>query len=136
MGLERSGFPDASKATKRTAVRVIAGGILLITILLAVTTGKAYLMTNQQTGTADAVTEWLGNTSFPTAGSTIRPSDVDLTIRGGSEVPPLTNLYTKLNILHGHQTKITLQVIPHKTQSYSSSLNRLARRGKSGNVVN
>jgi hypothetical protein len=93
-------------------------------------------MTNQQTGTADAVTEWLGNTYFLTAGITIRPSDVDITVRGGSEVPPLTNLYTKLNILNGHQTKIALQVIPYKSQSYTSWLNRLICRGKSGNVFN
>jgi hypothetical protein len=120
MGLERLGFPDASKATKRTTVRVIAGGILLITILFAVTTYNAYLTTNQQTGTADAVTEWLGNTSFPTVGITIRPSDVDRTIRKESEEPPLPNLYIKLNLLNGHQTKITLQVIPYKSQSYPS----------------
>jgi uncharacterized hydrophobic protein (TIGR00271 family) len=120
MGLEQLGFTDASKVTKRTAIRVIVAGILLISILLAVTTYNAYLATNQQTGTAEAVKGWLSNTSFQTVGIKIRPSDVDITIRGDSEVPPLPNLHTRLNTLFGHPVKITLHVIPYKSQSYPS----------------
>jgi uncharacterized hydrophobic protein (TIGR00271 family) len=120
LGLEHMGFADQSKAAKRTAIRLIVAGMLLITILLAATTYNAYLATYQQTGTADAVEEWLGTTSFQTVGIKIGPSDVDITIRGDSEIPPLTNLYTKLNTLYGHPTKITLHVIPYKSQSYPS----------------
>ncbi|MGB9176524.1 MAG: TIGR00341 family protein [Methanoregula sp.] len=120
LGLEQLGFTDQSKAAKRTAIRLIVAGMLLITILLAATTYNAYQVTYQQTGTADAVEEWLGTTSFQTVGIKIGPSDVDITIRGDSEMPPLTNLYTKLNTLYGHPTKITLHVIPYKSQSYPS----------------
>ena len=119
MGLEKLGFIDASKDTKRKAIRVIVVGIILITLLLAVTTYNAYVTTNVQTGTADAVKEWLSETSdFQIVGIKVRPTDVDITIRGDSQVPPLTNLYTKLNTVHGHPVKINLHVIPFKSQSY------------------
>ena len=121
MGLEELGFADASKETKRKAIQVIAVGILLITLLLAVTSYNAILTTNEQAGTADAVKEWLGDTSFQTVGIKIRPTVVDITIRGDSQVPPLTDLHEKLNTVYGHPVKINLHVIPYTSQSYPSS---------------
>jgi uncharacterized hydrophobic protein (TIGR00271 family) len=118
MGLEQLGFVDASKRAKRTAIRVIVAGMLLIAVMLAVTSYNAYLTTDQQIETADAVHEWLGNTSFQTVGITIGPSGVDITLRGDRETPPLANLYTKLNTVYGHPTRITLHVIPYTSQSY------------------
>ncbi len=121
MGLEKLGFVDANQDTKRTAIRVIIVGTLLITLMLAGTTYNAFLSTNEQTGTADAVKSWLGDTSFQVVGIKIRPSEVDITIRGDNQVPPLTSLHTRLNTLYGHPTKINLHVIPYKSQSYPSS---------------
>jgi uncharacterized hydrophobic protein (TIGR00271 family) len=118
MGLEQFGFIDASKETKRTAIRVIVVGILLISLPLAITTYNAYLTTNEQAGTADAVNEWLGEGSFQTVGINVQSDKVDITIRGDSQAPPLANLYTKLNSLYGHPVKISLHVIPYKSQSY------------------
>jgi hypothetical protein len=66
------------------------------------------------------VKNWLGDTSFQVVGITIRPSEVDITIRGDNQVPPITNLYEKLNTLYGHSAKINLHVIPYKSQSYPS----------------
>jgi len=120
MGLERLGFIDANQEAKRRAIRVIIAGTLLITLLLTVTSYNAFLITNKQTGTADAVQEWLGDTSFQVIGFNIQPSVVDLTIRGDGQVPPLLNLYEKLNTLYGHPTKINLHVIPYQSQSYPS----------------
>jgi len=120
MGLEELGFADASKETKRKAIQVIAVGILLITLLLAVTSYNAILTTNEQAGTADAVKEWLGNGSFQTVGIKVRPAVVDITIRGDSQVPPLTELHEKLNTVYGHPVKINLHVIPYTSQSYPS----------------
>jgi uncharacterized hydrophobic protein (TIGR00271 family) len=120
MGLEELGFGDASKETKRKAIQVIAVGILLITLLLAVTSYNAILTTNEQAGTADAVKEWLGNGSFQTVGIKVRPTVVDITIRGDSQVPPLTELHEKLNTVYGHPVKINLHVIPYTSQSYPS----------------
>jgi uncharacterized hydrophobic protein (TIGR00271 family) len=120
MGLEELGFADASKETKRKAIQVIAVGILLITLLLAVTSYNAILTTNEQAGTADAVKEWLGNGSFQTVGIKVRPTVVDITIRGDSQVPPLTELHEKLNTVYGHPVKINLHVIPYTSQSYPS----------------
>jgi hypothetical protein len=114
------GFADASKETKRKAIQVIAVGILLITLLLAVTSYNAILTTNEQAGTADAVKEWLGNGSFQTVGIKVRPAVVDITIRGDSQVPPLTELHEKLNTVYGHPVKINLHVIPYTSQSYPS----------------
>jgi len=93
MGLERLGFVDANQDTKRKAIRVIIAGTILITLLLAGTSYNAFLSTNEQTGTADAVKEWLGDASFQVVGITVRPSEVDITIRGDSQVPPLSNLH-------------------------------------------
>jgi len=120
MGLEQLGFVDANQIAKRKAIRVIIAGTILIALLLAGTTYNAVLTTNDQTGTADAVKNWLGDTSFQVVGITIRPSEVDITIRGDNQVPPITNLYEKLNTLYGHPTKINLHVIPYKSQSYPS----------------
>jgi uncharacterized hydrophobic protein (TIGR00271 family) len=120
MGLEQLGFVDANQITKRKAIRVIIAGTILIALLLAGTTYNAVLTTNEQTGTADAVKNWLGDTSFQVVGITIRPSEVDITLRGDNQVPPITNLYEKLNTLYGHPTKINLHVIPYKSQSYPS----------------
>jgi uncharacterized hydrophobic protein (TIGR00271 family) len=120
MGLEKLGFVDASQETKRTAIRVIIAGTILIALLLAGTTYNAFLTTNDQTGTADAVKEWFGESSFQVVGIKIRPTEVDITIRGDSQVPPLSNLHEKLNTLYGHPTKINLHVIPYQSQSYPS----------------
>jgi uncharacterized hydrophobic protein (TIGR00271 family) len=121
MGLEELGFVDVSNETKRKAIRVIIAGILLIGLLLAVTTYNAYVTTNEQTGTAVAVKEWLGNNStFQIVGIKVRPAEVDITIRGESQVPPLTILYTKLNTVYGRPVKINLHVIPFNSQSYPS----------------
>ncbi len=118
MGLEELGFSDASREAKQKAIQLIVAGVLLITLLLAVTSYNAYLTTSQQTGTADAVRDWLGGTSFQTVGIKIRPTDVDITIRGDSRVPPLTDLHEKLNTLYGHPVKINLHVIPYTSQSF------------------
>ena len=118
MGLERLGFVDANQDTKRKAIRVIIAGTILIALLLAGTTYNAFLSTNEQTGTADAVKDWVGDASFQVVGIKIRPSEVDITLRGDSQVPPLSNLHEKLNALYGHPTKINLHVIPYKSQSY------------------
>jgi uncharacterized hydrophobic protein (TIGR00271 family) len=120
MGLEQLGFVDANQEAKRKAIRVIIGGTILITLLLAGATYNAVVTTSDQTGTADAVKNWLGDTSFQIVGIKILPSEVDITIRGDNQVPPITNLHEKLNILYGHPTKITLHVIPYKSQSYPS----------------
>jgi uncharacterized hydrophobic protein (TIGR00271 family) len=120
MGLERLGFVDANQNTKRKAIRVIIAGTILIALLLAGTTYNAFLSTNEQTGTSDAVKDWLGHTSFQVVGIKIRPSEVDITIRGDNQVPPLSNLHEKLNALYGHPTKINLHVIPYQSQSYPS----------------
>jgi hypothetical protein len=53
-------------------------------------------------------------------GIKVRPAEVDITIRGESQVPPLTNLYTKLNTVYGRPVKINLHVIPFNSQSYPS----------------
>jgi len=120
MGLEQLGFVDANQEAKRKAIRVIIAGTILISLLLAGTTYNAVLTTSYQTGTADAVKNWLGDTSFQVVGITIRPSEVDITLRGDNQVPPISNLYEKLNRLYGHPTKINLHVIPYKSQSYPS----------------
>jgi uncharacterized hydrophobic protein (TIGR00271 family) len=118
MGLERLGFTDTKEEAKRAAIRVIIAGTLIITLLLAVTTYNAIITTNQQSETTDAVKGWLGNGSYQIVGITIRPAGVDITLRGDSQVPPLTNLYTKLNTVYGHPTKINLHIIPYQSQSY------------------
>jgi uncharacterized hydrophobic protein (TIGR00271 family) len=118
MGLERLGFVDANTQKKQMAIRVIVVGMIVISLLLAVTTYNAIVTTNEQAGTADAVAEWLGATSFQTVGIKIQASNVDITIRGDSDVPPLTNLSAKLNTLYGHPVKINLHVIPYRSQSY------------------
>ena len=120
MGLERLGFVDANQDTKRRVVRVIIAGTLLITLLLAGTTYNAWVKTSEQTGTADAVRDWLGDTSFQVVGIKIRPSEVDITIRGDEPVPPLNILHTRLNALYGHPATINLHVIPYASQSYPS----------------
>jgi hypothetical protein len=120
MGLERLGFVDANQDTKRKAIRVIIAGTILIALLLAGTSYNAFLTTNEQTGTADAVKEWFGEAAFQVVGIKIRPTEVDITIRGDSPVPPLSNLHEKLNTLYGHPTKINLHVIPYQSQSYPS----------------
>jgi uncharacterized hydrophobic protein (TIGR00271 family) len=120
MGLERVGFVEANQDTKRKAIRVIIAGTILIALLLTATTYNAFLTTYEQTGTADAVKEWLGDASFQVVGIKIRPSEVEITIRGDTKVPPITNLYEKLNTLYGHPAKITLHVIPYQSQSYPS----------------
>jgi len=120
MGLERLGFVDANQGTKRKAIRDIIAGTFLIALLLAGTTYNAFLSTNEQTGTADAVKEWLDDASFQVVGIKIRPSEVDITIRGDTQVPPIPSLYEKLNTLYGHPKKINLHVIPYKSQSYPS----------------
>ena len=118
MGLERLGFADASKDTKRTAIRVIIVGTILITLLLSVTTFNAYLRTSERTGTAEAVNDWLDPTTFQIIGIKIQPSVVDITIRGDGQVPPLADLHTRLNTLYGHPMKIDLHVTPYQSQSY------------------
>lgn len=118
MGLERLGFTDTNKETKRTAIRVIVAGTIIITLLLAFTSYNALLTTNQQTDTAAAVKEWLGDGSFQVVGIKIRPAGVEITIRGDSQVPPLADLYTRLNTVYGHPTKINLHVIPYQSKSY------------------
>jgi len=120
LGLERWGFIDANHDTKRKAIRVIVAGTILIALLLAGTTYNAFVSTNEQTGTADAVKDWLDDDSFQVVGIKIRPSEVDITLRGDSQVPPLPDLHEKLNVLYGHPTKINLHVIPYKSQSYPS----------------
>jgi uncharacterized hydrophobic protein (TIGR00271 family) len=120
MGLERLGFVDANQDTKRRVVRVIIAGTLLITLLLAGTTYNVWVKTSELTGTADAVTDWLGDTSFQVVDIKIRPSEVDITIRGDDPVPPLNNLHTRLNALYGRPAKINLHVIPYASQSYPS----------------
>jgi uncharacterized membrane protein len=120
MGLERLGFVDANQDTKRKAIRAIIAATILIALLLAGSTYNAFLSTNEQTGTADAVTDWLGDTSFQVVGIKIRPSEVDITIRGDDPVPPLNNLHARLNALYGHPAKINLHVIPYASQSYPS----------------
>jgi hypothetical protein len=118
MGLEELGFTDASKETKRRAIQLIVAGVLLITLLLGVTSYNAYLTTSEQTGTADAVKNWLGDTSFQIVGIKVRPTEVDITIRGDSQVPPLENLYSRLSSLYGHPAKINLHVTPYQSQSF------------------
>jgi uncharacterized membrane protein len=120
MGLERLGFVDGNQDTKRRVVRVIIAGTLLITLLLAGTTYNVWVKTSEQTGTADAVKDWLGDTSFQVVDIKIRPSEVDITIRGDDPVPPLKNLHTRLNALYGRPAKINLHVIPYASQSYPS----------------
>ena len=118
MGLEELGFSDASKETKKKAIQVIVVGIILITLLLAGTTFNAFLRTSEQTGTADAVNDWLGDTSFQIIGIKIQPETVDITIRGEGQVPPMADLHAKLNTLYGHPAKINLHVTPYQSQSY------------------
>ena len=118
MGLEQLGFSDASKDAKRTAIRVIIVGTLLITLLLTVTSYNAYMRTSERTGTADAVSDWLDGTSFQIIGIKVQPSVVDITIRGDGKVPPLADLHTQLNNVYGHPMKIELHVTPYISQSY------------------
>jgi uncharacterized hydrophobic protein (TIGR00271 family) len=121
MGLEELGFRDASKEAKQKAIRVIIAGVLLISLLLTVTTYNAYVATTELTDTADAVKEWLsGSSDFQIVSIKVRPTDVDITIRGDSQVPPLATLYPKLNMVYGHPVKINLHVIPFTSQSYPS----------------
>jgi uncharacterized hydrophobic protein (TIGR00271 family) len=118
MGLERLGFVDTNQDTKRRVIRVIIAGTLLIALLLAGATYNAWVETSELTGTADAVRDWLGDTSFQVVDIRIRPSEVDVTIRGDDPVPPLNNLHTRLNALYGSPAKINLHVIPYASQSY------------------
>ena len=120
MGLERLGFVDTNQDTKRRVIRVIIAGTLLITLLLAGTTYNAWVKTSELTSTADAVKDWLGDTSFQVVDIKIRPSEVDITIRGDDPVPPLNNLHTRLKALYNHPAKINLHVIPYASQSYPS----------------
>ena len=122
MGLERLGFVDANQDTKRRVIRVIIAGTLLIALLLAGATYNAFVSTSELRGTADAVRDWVGDTSFQVVGIKIRPSEVDITIRGDGPVPPLSNLHARLNALYGSWAKINLHVIPYASQSYPSWL--------------
>ena len=91
---------------------------------MQVTTYNAFLRTSEQTGTADAVNDWLGDTSFQIIGIKIQPETVDITIRGDGQVPPLAGLHEKLNILYGHPTKINLHVTPYQSQSFPESADK------------
>jgi uncharacterized hydrophobic protein (TIGR00271 family) len=118
LGLSRAATRETRGTARRNAFLVIALGVLIVTVPLAITGVRIAADTRAQLQSQEAVRIWLANTSYKIRDIQATGDQINVIIIGSGDPPAFADLVARLNSRLQHPVKVNLDVIPSTSMTY------------------